>query len=79
MNTARHRAGSTGSSQAIGVLALRPKRQHVVERLHHAGAEVRLATRKGGNALFAGSPVARRHVEQDVAEPVPFQPAGPVL
>ena len=69
MNTARCRTGSTGSGQDIGVQALRPKRQHVVERLHRAGAEVRLATRKGGNAPLAGRPVATRPVEQNVAEP----------
>ena len=61
------------------VQALRPKRPCIVERLGHAGTELLFAARQGGEAPFAGRPVAWRHVEQGVDEPVLLQPACHLL
>ncbi len=73
---------------ALGAVApLRPQPGHRVQqpalrrfgvdqRLLDAGAELRLAPRQRRHPALAGRPVAGRHVEQCLDQPVRFEPGG---
>src|SRR5215472_17156157 len=49
------------------------RRLGIAERRVDAGAKFRLAAWQGRDAALAGRPIAGRHVEQGLDEPVPFE------